>query len=78
MTREEYEKIEKTLFEKNVYGEIYQNEKYICISIEHGDWKHEHLRCDYLMNKLGYQLIDEQVTFEDGSDNYSSIHIYTN
>ena len=48
----------------------------IQISIYWGDWKHDHARCDYLMEKLGYILISEQTTESDGSDCYSSIHNY--
>ena len=48
----------------------------VVVSIEWGDWKHEHLRCDRLMMQIGYGLEDEEVTDEDGSDTYSSNHIY--
>ena len=51
-----------------------------------GDWKHEHKRLDYLMFDIIYEydkeLVsnyykeDEEITDEDGSDTYSSIHKY--
>lgn len=46
------------------------------ISIDWGDWKHDHGYCDYLMQQAGYTCIAEQVTEEDGSDTYSAIHRY--
>ena len=48
----------------------------ISITIEWGDWKHDHAYMDYLMRTNGFQKIGEQVTEEDGSDAYSSIHSY--
>lgn len=41
-----------------------------------GDWKHDHLRCNYLMKEQGYTLIGENVYEEDGSDSYASEHIF--
>lgn len=46
------------------------------ISISWGDWKHSHMFADNLMKKLGYVKEDEELTEEDGSDCYSSIHYY--
>ena len=46
------------------------------VEISWGDWKHEHLRCDYLMEDLGYRELSTEVTEEDGSDCYSAIHRY--
>lgn len=53
----------------------------LCIDINRGDWKHEHWYADSLVKKffmdkgLGIE-IEEDVTFEDGSDNYSANHYY--
>ena len=49
--------------------------------IHRGDWKHDHLRLDLLvqdyLNDNGIRFIkSECVTEEDGSDCYSSIHYY--
>lgn len=46
------------------------------ITIEWGDWKHDHGYCDYLMSQKGYTKVSELTTEEDGSDTYSSIHRY--
>lgn len=47
-----------------------------------GDWKHEHGRLDYLVEKfckengLVFALKGQEVTEEDGGDAYSAIHWY--
>ena len=46
------------------------------IHIWWGDWKHSHLLLDNAMKDLGYKKTYEEVTEEDGSDCYSSIHYY--
>ena len=48
----------------------------IHVHITWGDWKHDHWRCDYIMSGLGYRLLNEVVTEEDGSDCYSALHTY--
>ena len=50
-------------------GMIYEAE--ICW----GDWKHDHLRFEYLVkHDLGGMNLDGRVTEENGSDCYSMIH----
>lgn len=45
-----------------------------------GDWKHEHLRSNWILNEymtsLGYETIKnaEKVTYDDGSDCYEATH----
>ena len=55
--------------------EIEDNEVLICISW--GDWRHQHLACDHIMRKLGYMKVQEVVTESNGSDCYSSEHLFT-
>ena len=49
----------------------------IKIGISWGDWKHDHMRLDYIMESnfsvLPYKVV---VTEEDGSDCYSAKHYY--
>ena len=73
---EEIRRIDKKLSEAHLYAEIYEHAPFVYVDIEHGDWKHDHMRCDYLMKQLGYRAIDEKVTYADGSDNYSATHVY--
>lgn len=92
MVLEDIEKfISKKLDENSLWVddvEVYEDasEIYIDISISWGDWKHEHLRLDYLMfdilyeynPKLAYNCFkkNEEITEEDGSDTYSAVHKY--
>ena len=46
------------------------------VEIEWGDWKHDHMWCDRLMEYLGYSLTNSIVTEEDGSDCYSAERYY--
>ena len=64
--------------EKNQVGfhDIWEHDGIIEVEIHWGDWKHEHARCDLLMEKFGYAKTDEDVTEQDGSDCYSAIHSY--
>ena len=54
--------------------EIEENEVLVCISW--GDWKHEHLACKQVMERLGYRQIQEIITEDNGSDCYSSEHTF--
>jgi hypothetical protein len=69
--------IQKYLQEKGIYAEIDEYENELVVSIEWGDWKHEHGYCDYLMTLIGYTSTGQMVTEEDGSDCYSAEHYYT-
>lgn len=69
--------LKKEFKEKDLYvDDISICDEKIYITIEWGDWKHSHAFCNYLLSQKGYKLEDEEVTEEDGSDCYSSIHIY--
>lgn len=45
----------------------------INVAVE-GDWKHDHLRADWLLKEAGAIALGEVVTEQDDSDYYSSIH----
>lgn len=52
------------------------------IDITWGDWKHDHLRADHIVNKFFAEKgllvdVDQVTTEEDGSDCYSAEHYYT-
>ena len=61
---------------KNCYYELYEPEDGLVISVEWGDWKHDHRYLEYLMGELDYILVDKKITNEDGSDCYSADHYY--
>lgn len=70
------EKITKMFQFAGLYYDNYGDSESFVVEIEWGDWKHDHSFCDDLMAVMGYTLEDEVVTEEDGSDCYSSRHIY--
>lgn len=79
----DFEKIYKYLNDNKIYPEEIWNSHddlhdidRIVVSIRWGDWKHEHLRCDWLMSELGYIKDGVVETEEDGSDCYSADHYY--
>lgn len=77
ITQKDLDKINQTLKDHDIWHESGLAAKNaVAITIEWGDWKHDHGFVDYLMKKMGYILVCEQITEEDGSDCYSSIHIY--
>ena len=61
---------------KGLYYDIHETEDGFIISVEWGDWKHDHILCDELMKEKGWELDSECVSDEDGSDCYSSTHTY--
>lgn len=56
--------------------EQFQDLPVIDIEISWGDWKHDHLRLDYLIQNGGFGLkkMTSWTTEEDGSDCYSGVH----
>ena len=52
------------------------NDGTIDVCVEWGDWKHDHLFLTYIMRKNNYVEVGEEVTEDDGSDTYSSIHTF--
>ena len=80
MIKELINRIDAKLREERLYADVYQYPglPVVMIEIHWGDWKHEHLRCDYLIDNYFPELgaMGTEVTEEDGSDCYSGIHKY--
>ena len=79
MEKINYDSIYRVLQESRLYGEVNidKTERTVSVSISWGDWKHEHLRLDNVMQKhFPVTLISDEVTEENGSDCYSSVHTY--
>jgi len=70
------QEIQKYLKENDIYAEVSECDNQVVVSIDWGDWKHDHKRCDYLMAKKNYLCVQEEITAEDGSDCYSADHYY--
>ena len=64
--------------EHNCYYEIYSYMGIaVAIEICWGDWKHDHGFVDYIMKEVGGNTkFSEEITEQDGSDTYSSIHYF--
>lgn len=78
--------INRKMNENHIYEEAFwrtddgMTDYEIEISINNGDWKHDHLFVKHLIREvLGDNLKGEHevVTWEDGSDCYSAIHYFT-
>lgn len=54
--------------------EIWGYDDFVEINVEWGDWKHDHIALDYLMEQVGFTCVNEELTEENGSDCYSAIH----
>lgn len=76
------EELDCYLRENHIFAEVGFDGVAIEAEISWGDWKHEHLRCDFLaeefFKKKGVMLISilDETTEEDGSDCYSALHRY--
>mgnify|MGYP003290254182 CR=1 FL=1 len=77
-----FEKLRQYLLDNRIIGEVDWDEKTFEITIHNGDWKHDHWRCDYLVeefakrNDIAFIQEDVVVTEDNGSDCYSATHIY--
>lgn len=72
---------EKALCENKIYGEVEcredDNKIVLDITIENGDWKHEHLRMDsVIISALNPNKVSSVTIGESDSDCYSAIHTY--
>ena len=74
--QKELDRIKKYLDEHRLNCEIEPFYTQILITILWGDWKHEHMRCDYLMSELGYRVNSVETIETDGSDCYSAVRHY--
>lgn len=72
----EIDMISQYLSDNGVYNDIWKKGSIIVVSIDWGDWKHEHLWCKTAMGYLGYKEIGSSITDENGSDCYSADHYF--
>lgn len=71
------DKINELMRNDGLHGEVYdESDNVVAVEIVWGDWKHSHLRLDWLVQKEMPELkkVREEVTEEDGSDCYCAIH----
>lgn len=47
------------------------------VEVHEGDWKHDHIRLNLIMEKNGYELVGEtHIGPPTGGDWYSAIHVF--
>lgn len=70
--------IDRIFKENNLYYDSYisSTDGMIEITIEDGDWKHDHIRLNYIMRKNHYRLVKEVEIGTSEDDSYSSIHYF--
>ena len=70
--------INRIFKENNLYYDyfILSNNEMIGIIVEDGDWKHDHLRLNYIMSKNNYIFIKENEIGTSDDDSYSSTHYF--
>lgn len=77
ITKQDVERVSSLLNEYHISAYVnanyYSNTLYI--DIEWGDWKHDHLCCDKIMEEEGFSLIDTKFGESDG-DCYNATHTY--
>ena len=82
ITKETVNKINEYLKKNEFCESVYHDGfSFIKMEITWGDWKHDHLRAEYLIDQFckenGYENFHaSEVTEEDGSDCYSAIHTW--
>lgn len=69
--------LQQFLNEKKLYYDVDENEDCFIITIEWGDWKHDHGHLQYLMNYLPLSLIKREITQTNDSDCFSAIYYYS-
>lgn len=70
--------INRIFKENNLFYDSYisTTDGIIEITIENGDWKHDHIRLNHIMNKNHYKLITEVEIGTSYDDSYSSTHYF--
>lgn len=77
LDEEPEERLKQVFLLAGINKYYYFEGKKLFVEVIWGDWKHDHLWVDRLVTTaLKVEYKDEEVTEEDGSDCYSSIHKY--
>lgn len=72
--------VEKYMRDNELFCDVYpymNDMPIVIVSIRWGDWKHEHLRADWIMEEqFEGTLMKTEVTEDNGSDTYSADRYY--
>lgn len=67
------DKVEKYLADNYFYpADVFAAGTRVMVEIKDGHWKHAHRFCDVVMDEIGYTLVEEEVTKDNGRDDYYS------
>ena len=72
-------KVLKVLSDNNMgYDFSVDNDGFIEISVEFGDWKHDHLALRTVMDEAGFCFVGRHIPDDDESDDdtFSAIYLY--
>lgn len=62
---------------KMPYDFSVDDQGYIRITVENGDWKHDHMRLQQLMKSESFVFFDRHIPDEEnGDDSYSAVYLY--
>ena len=71
------DKIVSLLKTKNMFYDVEVSNGIITVTIENGDWKHDHISFMALMKSYGYIFISRNIVDEDnGDDSFSATYLY--
>lgn len=70
------QQLQNYLKQHNLYALVEEFNNQFIIDIDCGDWKHDHLYLQHLMNELNYTLVDRVITSYNDSDCYSATYYY--
>ena len=74
---ERIKKVYDLMRENHLHGDVWEDFGLLCIEVNWGDWKHDHLRLDWVMKEnFNILMSATETTEENGSDCYSAIHYY--
>jgi hypothetical protein len=72
-----YSKIVELLKTNGMYYDVEVFSGVITITVENGDWKHDHIFLRNIMKSHGYIFIGRHITDEEnGDDSFSATYLY--
>ena len=77
--RETRQKVQELLSaNKMSYDFTVDSQGYIKITVENGDWKHDHIALKHIMREAGYVPFGRHIIEDDdcGDDSFSAIYLY--
>lgn len=78
LVKQELKKIRELLSANKMYYDFYvDSQGFIEITVENGDWKHDHLALRNIMREAGYIMFSRVIKDEDnGDDSFSAVYKY--